>query len=223
MKNRSPEVAGRLTSLRSTLLLRVGFVPQLNSQLINQGCVMEKTKTRAAKKTKHRSRIRPKTASQDVLSPPQHPVKINPKWQPHYRRLKELHDFFVRQKGVLAQDANEEQPTYSEHMADAGTDSYDRDFALSMLSSNQDALYEIDAAIRRIETGTYGICEVTGKPIPLKRLEAIPWARYTVEAEKQLEQRGAVNRAHLGDLGSLTEGESASEESEERETGEEHS
>ncbi len=175
---------------------------------------MEK-KTRAMSKAKSPARTRPKTATQDVLSPLPRPARINSKWQPHYRRLKELHDFFVRQKVVLTQDANDEQPTYSEHMADAGTDSYDRDFALSMLSADQNALYEIDAAIRRIETGAYGICEMTGKPIPLKRLEAIPWARFTVEAEKQLEQRGVVNRAHLGDLGSLEESGSAGEEAEE--------
>ena len=50
---------------------------------------------------------------------------------------------------------------------------FDRDFALSLLSSDQDALYEIDEAIKRIEKGTYGVCELTGKSIPKARLEAI--------------------------------------------------
>lgn len=182
---------------------------------------MEKKKANVMTKIKRGARTHPKAATHDVVAPLLRPARINPKWQQNYRHLKELRGFFLRQKETLTQDANEELPNYSEHMADAGTDSYDRDFALSMLSSDQNALYEIDEAIRRIETGTYGICEITGKPISVKRLEAIPWARFTVEAEKQLEQRGVVNRAHLGALGSLSEGGSSEEEVEENETGEE--
>ncbi len=83
-------------------------------------------------------------------------------------------------------------------MADAGTDEYDRDFALGMLSSQQDAVYEIEEALNRIWDGTYGICELTGKRIPQARLEAIPWARFTAEAEKQLEKDGALHRTRLG-------------------------
>jgi DnaK suppressor protein len=78
------------------------------------------------------------------------------------------------------------------HPADAGSDAYDRDFALSLLSREQDALYEIDQALRRIELGTYGICEMSGKPIPRARLEAIPFARFTVECQSQLERQKGV-------------------------------
>ncbi len=184
---------------------------------------MVKKKTSTMTKIRPGHRIRPKAATHDVLSPLPRPARISHKWQQNYRHLKELRGFFLRQKETLTQDANEELPNYSEHMADAGTDSYDRDFALSMLSSDQNALYEIDEAIRRIETGTYGLCELTGKPIPVKRLEAIPWARFSMDAEKQLEQRGVVNRARLGALGSLSAGESSEEEAEESETGEENS
>ena len=52
------------------------------------------------------------------------------------------------------------------HQADAGSDAYDRDFALSLLSQEQDALYEIDQALKRIELGTYGVCEMSGKQFP---------------------------------------------------------
>src|SRR5437667_415062 len=82
-------------------------------------------------------------------------------------------------------------PPFSTHMADAATDTYDRDFALSMLSCEQDSLYEIDEALDRIRDGTYGVCELTGKKIEPQRLEAIPWTRFTAEAEKQLEKQGA--------------------------------
>jgi RNA polymerase-binding transcription factor DksA len=74
------------------------------------------------------------------------------------------------------------------HPADAGSAVYDRDFALSLLSHEQDALHEIDQALRRIDLGTYGVCEMSGKPIPRARLEAIPSARFTVECQSQLEK-----------------------------------
>src|ERR1051325_9175221 len=118
--------------------------------------------------------------------------KINRKWSRHYRNLLGLRDQLLAQAGKLAKEATEGTPTYSMHMADAGTDSFDRDFALSMLSSDQDALYEIEQAIKRIETGTYGICELTGKRIPEPRLDAIPWARFSAEAQRQLERDGAL-------------------------------
>ncbi len=159
---------------------------------------------------------RAKADTRDILSPRAKLVKINPKWERHYRHLLELRDYFLRQKGMLTKDANDEQPNYSEHMADAGTDSYDRDFALSMLSSDQNARYEIEAALERIADGTYGICEITGKPIAAQRLNAIPWARFSMETEQQLEQRGSVNRVRLGHLGSL----SASDRGENEEAGE---
>jgi RNA polymerase-binding transcription factor DksA len=162
---------------------------------------------------------RPKAGTADILNPaPPEPAKINPKWRRHYDHLTELRSYFLNKKGNLSKDANEETPTYSEHMADAGTDTYDRDFALSMLSSDQSAVYEIEQAIQRIESGTYGVCELTGKHIPADRLNAIPWARFTIEAERQLEQNGVVvNRARLAPLGSITETNIPEEEGEEPE------
>jgi DnaK suppressor protein len=75
------------------------------------------------------------------------------------------------------------------HQADAGSDAYDRDFALNLLSQEQDALYEIEEALKRVDAGTYGICEMSGKPIPQARLEVIPFARFTVECQTQIEKR----------------------------------
>ena len=74
------------------------------------------------------------------------------------------------------------------HLGDAGSDAYDRDFALNLLSKEQDALQEIQAALERIADGTYGICGISGKKIPQARLEAIPFARLTVECQSQWEQ-----------------------------------
>jgi RNA polymerase-binding transcription factor DksA len=90
-------------------------------------------------------------------------------------------------------------------MADAGTDEFDRDFALSMISSDQNALYEIEAALNRIRSGTYGICELTGKAIEPERLAAIPWTRFSTEAQRELEASGSVARTRLAERGSWTE------------------
>ncbi|MGC3989400.1 MAG: hypothetical protein QM796_06925 [Chthoniobacteraceae bacterium] len=54
------------------------------------------------------------------------------------------------------------------HQADAGSDAYDRDFALSLLSQEQDALYEIDEALKRIDHGTYGVCEMYRQADPAR-------------------------------------------------------
>jgi RNA polymerase-binding transcription factor DksA len=80
---------------------------------------------------------------------------------------------------------------------DAGTDNFDRDFALSLLSTEQEALNEIEQAIQRIYKGSYGICEVTGEPIKEERLEAVPFTRFSVEGQKEHEQntRKRVSRA----------------------------
>ena len=103
----------------------------------------------------------------------------------------------------LKKDSAEEMSNYSMHMADSGTDNFDRDNALSLLSSDQDAVYEIDEALKRIEKNSFGICELTGKNIPKTRLNAVPWARYTVESQARLEKDGAVRQRKLGSLGTI--------------------
>jgi len=109
-----------------------------------------------------------------------------------------LREQLSRSRADLAQDALQENPTFSTHMADAATDTYDRDVALSLLSTEQDSVYEIEQAIDRIRSGRYGICELSGKPIEPARLEAIPWTRFSVAAERQLEKEGKRKRARLG-------------------------
>lgn len=145
--------------------------------------------------------------------------EVRPEWQKYYRNLLDLRDRLLNQMSGLAKESAEEMDSYSLHMADSGTDNFDRDFALSLLSSDQDAIYEIDEALKRIQRGTFGICELTGKPIPRARLDAIPWTRFTVEAQSQLERDGALRQRRLGALGTIdtasaTEVEEEAEEEE---------
>ena len=147
------------------------------------------------------------------------PAKVRSEWVKYYERLLELRDQLLRQMSGLAKESAQELPSYSLHMADSGTDNFDRDFALSLLSSDQDAIYEIEEALKRIIKGTFGVCELTGKPIPKARLEAIPWTRFTVEAQAQLEKEGALRQRRLGTLGTVESG--AMPEVEEEEEAEE--
>ncbi len=104
-----------------------------------------------------------------------------------------------------AKDDAGDLSAYGQHMADAGTDTFDRDFALSMVASEQEALSEIDAAIKRINDGTYGICEITQKPIAKERLLAVPFTRYSAEAQKDLERNRHRARTQAGLFGEMGE------------------
>jgi RNA polymerase-binding transcription factor DksA len=82
----------------------------------------------------------------------------------------------------------------AQHSADHGTDNFDREFALSLASTEQDVLYEVDEALMRIEEGEYGVCEMTGVQIERARLEVIPYTRYSVQAQAKMEQGRAKYR-----------------------------
>lgn len=85
-------------------------------------------------------------------------------------------------------DASGDLSSMPIHMADLGTDNYEQEFALGLMDSERRILNEIDAALQRIQDGTYGICEGTGEPIARARLEAQPWARYCVEYARKIEE-----------------------------------
>jgi len=79
------------------------------------------------------------------------------------------------------------------HMADMGTDNYEQEFTLGLVEKDRQLLREINRALAKIQDGTYGICEGTGKPITKPRLEAQPWAKYSIEYARQME-RGMLRR-----------------------------
>lgn len=81
-----------------------------------------------------------------------------------------------------------DETSYSQHQADQGTDDFDRTVSLELTSKEVDILKQIDRALEKIAEDTYGICDVTKKPIPKPRLEAIPYATMTVEAQEMLEK-----------------------------------
>jgi RNA polymerase-binding transcription factor DksA len=162
--------------------------------------------------------------TQTILSTPNHKQKrLDPFVRGQKDKLLQLRDAMVDSMAGVAKDnlrsraEGSEASAFGMHQADAGSDAYDRDFALSLLSQEQDALYEIDQALKRIELGTYGVCEMSGKPISHARLEAIPFARFTVECQSQLEKQNKASRVRqsVTSLFGLTDEEGAEGEEEE--------
>lgn len=146
-------------------------------------------------------------------------LKLTPFLAKQHKRLLDLKDTLLDSMSGVARGnlhAGSETSAFGMHQADAGSDAYDRDFALSMLSKEQGSLYEIDEALKRIEDGNYGICEISEKPIPHARLEALPFTRYTVDCQAELEKRQHHQsvRPHINSLFGLTEEEAEGEEEE---------
>jgi DnaK suppressor protein len=83
---------------------------------------------------------------------------------------------------------SEESKGYSQHQADEGTDDFGQTISIEVSSKEQGMVRQIDRALEKIEEGTYGVCDVTGEEIPLKRLDAIPYATMTVSAQEKLEK-----------------------------------
>jgi len=133
------------------------------------------------------------------------------------QKLLDLRDMLVDQMNGVARDTlgrgddNADSSAFGMHQADAGSDSYDRDFALNILSQEQDAVNEIEEALLRLDAGTYGVCEGSGEAIPPARLEAMPFARCTVDYQEKLdeEQAQGVHRSPVTSLFGLDEKEAA--------------
>lgn len=133
--------------------------------------------------------------------------EVKPEYKPFHNLLVELYEHVAQGLNKHTEDTlkrsskddSGDLSSYSQHMADAGTETFDRDFALSMVSSEQDALHEIEAALDRIYDGTYGFCEMTGKKIRDVRLMAVPFTRHSIASQTQIEknttrsaQRGGI-------------------------------
>ena len=115
------------------------------------------------------------------------------------KHLDEFREILLQKRRTLMGDVNgmEEHSNNSQnggnlssmptHMADIGTDNFEHEFTLGLIESEQSLLQEINRAMQRIEDGTYGICLGTGQRIPIARLRAKPWAKYTVKFAQMIE------------------------------------
>lgn len=181
-----------------------------------------KTRTRKPAAAARRQKASVPSTTRAVLparkSPAAAAMVISPKWKWHYGTLLALRDRLRIQRGEQLGAASEPLERHSMDMADSATDEFDHDLALGQLSADQDALFEVEDALKRIANGTYGVCGETGKKIPAARLKAIPWARFCVEVEARLEMERSVGRRRLGQLGSVQGDTGQLEDAESEET-----
>ena len=124
----------------------------------------------------------------DILSSNRRP-KIPAHWEIHHRHL------CLERDRLMARDCS--SPAISlaklDDMGDAATEESDRCLSLVASTATQDLIFEVLAALRRLERGTYGICEISGKPIEPARLEALPWAANCLEDQEKLDARRAIH------------------------------
>ena len=127
--------------------------------------------------------------------------KIPARWSKHYLRL------CAERDRLSARDccAPGTSPSKLDDLTDSASDESEANLSLVALSATKDTIFEVLAAIRRIECGTYGVCELTGKPIEAQRLRAIPWTRFSLAGQTEMEKYGWVRKHALPSLESVSE------------------
>ena len=234
-KRRATPAIFSLDDVREVIKVRKAEPKPVKKRVQKPASVKKSKPTEAATKVEHEiiePRVLEAASIADVLgfNPAGKPKeredekKVLRKYLKHYRRLVNLRNQMedvlnLHTKDTLKRSIKEDSgdlSDYSQHMADSGTDNFDRDFALSLVSSEQEILKEIDEAIKRIFAGTYGICEVTGKPIGRARLAAVPYTRFSVQGQTEFEKTkpkssqrtGLFIDSRLGDIVKFTDEDS---------------
>ena len=105
------------------------------------------------------------------------------------KRRELVGDMSSMEREALQRGGNSNLSNLPIHMADMGTDNYEQEFTLGLMEKDRNLLREINNALAKVQDGTYGLCEGTREPISKPRLEAQPWARYSIEHARKLEQR----------------------------------
>ena len=173
--------------------------------------VKKVVKKKAAKKTVVKKAAKKKIAKKTAKKSTRKKVsrtrksKLTAKEQASFRellleKLKEIvGDVQHIESGALKtsrQDSAGDLSSMPIHMADIGSDNYEQEFSLGLMDTERKIVREIHEALKRIQEGTYGICEGTGEPIPKMRLKGIPWARYCVKFAELVEKGMAIEPDH---------------------------
>jgi RNA polymerase-binding transcription factor DksA len=115
--------------------------------------------------------------------------RVPRRWAKFHRQLLALREHLLGEYGALESDARRPVDLTTHDFADEATDALNHAVASRVLRAEEDILFEVEAALKRIDQGTYGVCEASGKTIALRRLAAIPWTRFTAAAAAKLERR----------------------------------
>lgn len=125
--------------------------------------------------------------------------RVNPKWLRYYDVLIRMRDDLIDSRAAHDRDAREITPkAVMRNLASMGTEAFHQERLLSLRSFEQTQLQEIEHALARIARGTYGVCEVTGKPIPEERLDGMPWTRCSLEGQQQAEAESDTSSPVIG-------------------------
>ena len=141
----------------------------------------------------HNENLGPATSN---TKPRKNQAGFSPKELEHFRELllakrgEIVGDMSSMEREALRNSGGSNLSTLPIHMADMGTDNYEQEFTLTLVETDRKLLREINLALAKIQNGTYGICEGTGKPISKARLDVQPWARYSIEYAKSMERGG---------------------------------
>jgi len=134
-----------------------------------------------------------------TIRPDRDVSKVPACWKPFYNSLIKLRDQLkvglgARSEDTIGASARESSGELSVNSSDAGSESFDRDVAITMVAGEQEMLQEVESAIDRIFDGSYGVCEETAKPIKQSRLKAVPYTRFSLEGQAEYEQHGRSSK-----------------------------
>ena len=137
-------------------------------------------------------------------------TKVPTRWARHYEQLCAERDMLLEREDYSAEGL---QPKLDD-LADAASHETQRSISLVAATATHGRIVDVLDAIRRIEKGTYGVCEITGEAISAERLNSVPWARYSLAGQQQMEQGGWARRTALPSLEGLSETEAGDSEAE---------
>ncbi len=86
-------------------------------------------------------------------------------------------------------EASGDLSAYTVHMADMAADTFDRELSMNIVSNEQEVLYQIDDALKRLDDGSFGICQQCNQPIAMSRLKAVPYASLCIGCQRAKEQK----------------------------------
>jgi len=120
------------------------------------------------------------------------PSKMNRKDKIAFRKkLLEIKGLILKKMNQTYSESKEVESDVAQDLADKAESSYTKEFLLSLTDSEREQLLQIDEALRTLEKGDFGICQMCGRPISKKRLEALPWAACCIDCQQKVEAEKA--------------------------------
>lgn len=95
----------------------------------------------------------------------------------------------AREASKSPREASGDLSAYPMHMADMSSDTYERELSMNLASTEQEVLYHIDDALKRLDDGTFGVCQQCNKPISMSRLKAVPYVPMCIACQRMQEQK----------------------------------